>query len=253
MAPGTDNADYSDGASSTDRAGDANRAGDADGAGEIGDAATAHLFARWLVVTGLAYLTCHHIGSLPDGLGPVGATRWADWIDLLTPYLVLLPAAMALRAARVGDRQWAGIAVGAVMYAQGQGIHLSANSIGNLTQTGTAPGDAAHLWDEVVGHLGWYAGAAIVMTVLGTAMRERPRPRRRIVFAGACALALAVGGTWTTNAFGGGTAVPSLLVALALTTYGWRHRHGLAMFLLVAYLPAAIAITGYLGHAIAAQ
>lgn len=41
------------------------------------------------------------------------------------------------------------------MYASGHGIHLAANSIGNVS-----PGPTARLWDEVVGHCVWYATMA---------------------------------------------------------------------------------------------
>ena len=50
----------------------------------------------------------------------MGATRWTDWLDLLTPYAVLLPAAVTLLSAGAGLRPWAVYLVGAVMYADGQ-------------------------------------------------------------------------------------------------------------------------------------
>ncbi len=46
-----------------------------------------------LVVTAVTYSLAHHLGSLPDGLGDAGrGTRVADWLDLLVPFVVLLPA-----------------------------------------------------------------------------------------------------------------------------------------------------------------
>lgn len=190
-----------------------------------------------LLASGLAYGTFHHVGSLPGGLGTVGDTRWADWIDLLTPYAVLLPAAAALAAARSPAGIWTAFGVGALAYTQGHGVHLAANSVGNV-----APGDAAHLWDEVVGHWLWYAGAAVVMAALAVSMRGRPRPQGPVPHL----VALAVGLTWATNAFGGGTAPMSLAVALALAGYGWRHRDGLAVLLVYGFVPAAAAIAAYL-------
>jgi hypothetical protein len=197
-------------------------------------------FDRGLLLTALAYSLCHHVGSLPGGLGEVGDTRWADWLDLLAPYLVLLPAGAALAAAQVGRGRWLAFGVGALMYAQGHGIHLSSNSIGNV-----APSPAVHLWDEVVGHVVWYAGVAVVFAVLAAELPGRPRPGTRTLVV-ASALALAVGGTWTTNAIGGSFAVPGLVVALALAWFGWRHRHGLALLVFVAFAPAAVALAAYL-------
>jgi len=43
----------------------------------------------------------------------------------------------------------------------GHGIHLSSNSVGNVE-----PGPPEHFWDEVVGHLLWYAGVALVVAAL---------------------------------------------------------------------------------------
>lgn len=199
-----------------------------------------------LAATAAAYALCHHVGSLPNGLGTAGETRRADWIDLLTPYLVLLPAAAALAAAGVGARRWAAFAVGALLYAQGHGIHLAANSVGNVE-----PSPVVHLWDEVVGHAVWYAGVAVVAMVLATAMRDRPLPGGRGRLAAAAALAVAVGGTWATNAAGGGLAVPAVAVAGGLTWYGWRHRRSLAALLAVGFGPAGLGLLGYAGMLLA--
>jgi hypothetical protein len=65
--------------------------------------------APWLAATAIAYALLHHVGSGFAWLGPVGSgsTRWADWIDLATPYAFLLPAALALwRAGGVAGSAW---------------------------------------------------------------------------------------------------------------------------------------------------
>ena len=48
----------------------------------------ARSFGGWLVVLAVSYGVLHHAGTIFVGLGEVGETRWADWIDLLTPYAV---------------------------------------------------------------------------------------------------------------------------------------------------------------------
>ncbi len=191
------------------------------------------MFPRALGFTALAYVICHHLGLLPSGLGagPSG-TRWADWLDLLVPWLVLVPAAVALFAAQVAPQVWAVFGAGVIAYASGHGIHLAGNSVGNVN-----PGATAHLWDEQVGHYVWFAGVALVLTALALAMVERPRSNPF-----GHALAIAAGLTWATNAIGGGTVLFSLGVALAAVAFGWRHRGELAEILWVGYLPAVVVL-----------
>lgn len=193
----------------------------------------ARRFRRALAATAVAYVFCHHLGLLPSGLGsgPHG-TQWADWLDLAIPWLVLAPAAVALEAARVPPRVWPVFGAGVIAYASGHGIHLAANSVGNAS-----PGPTAHLWDEVVGHYVWFAGVALVLAALSLAMVDRPRPH-----ALGYALAIGAGLTWATNAVGGGTVVFSLVVALAVVAFGWRHRGDLAGILWVGYSPAVVVL-----------
>jgi hypothetical protein len=194
--------------------------------------------SRWLAATALSYAVLHHLGLLPDGLGagPRG-TRWTDWLDLAVPWLVIAPAAATIAAAEAGRRTWIVLAAGAVAYSSGHGIHLAANSISNVD-----PGPTAHLWDEAVGHLVWYAGVALVLAAIATTMRGRPRPEGRRAVAGV-ALAVAVGTTWATNAVGGvGTGLPALVLAILAAAWGWRHRHDLAAVVLVAGVAAAVVL-----------
>lgn len=188
-------------------------------------------YARALAVTALSYAIVHHLGLLPSGLGegPDG-TRWADWLDLAVPWLVLVPAAAALQAARASPQLWWTFGAGGLAYVSGHGIHLAANSVGNAD-----PGPTAHLWDEVVGHYLWYAGASVVLAALALSMLGRPRPP-----ALGYLLAPAVGLTWATNAVGGGTGVFSLVVALAATAFGWTRRRELGGVLLVGFAPAVV-------------
>ncbi len=192
--------------------------------------------ARWLAVTAGSYGVLHHVGSLGSRLGPVGPTRWADWLDLMTPYAVLLSAAATLLAAGAGSRPWALYLVGAVTYAEGHGIHLAANSIGR-----TDPGPAAHLWDEVVGHYVWYSGWTIVLAALTAVLAGRALPRGPLPYA----LALLVGTTAATNALEGGTVPLALATAAALVTVGWLTRHRLGRLLAVAYGPTLLIIAAY--------
>jgi hypothetical protein len=187
-----------------------------------------------LAATAVAYSLAHHLGMLPDGLGDAGrGTRVADWLDLLVPFVVLLPALGTLLAAGVPRATYLWFAVGSWLYATGHGIHLSANSIGNVDPTPTA-----HLWDEQVGHWIWYAGVAVIAATLASTLLERPVPRHPLAWL----LALAVGATWGTNATGGEFTWAGALLALAACGWGLRHRRDRGVLLAAAGLAGLVAV-----------
>jgi hypothetical protein len=183
-----------------------------------------------LLAFALAYNAGHHLGLLPGGLGDAGgATRWADWLELLVPYAVLGAALGTLATTDATRREWAVALAAAGAYAQGGGVHLAANSIGNA-QGAAAP---VHLWDEVVGHAVQYAGVAVLLAVL---TRVCARTDLRLTPVGVV-LALLTGGTWATNALGADGLAPAGLVgALALAAHGGRLRGtGAGRLLLVGF------------------
>lgn len=77
-------------------------------------------WAAWLAALAVGYGFFHHVGTLVAPLGDIGETRWADWVDLLTPYVVVGLAAASTAAAGARPRAWGAFGVGAVMYTQGQ-------------------------------------------------------------------------------------------------------------------------------------
>ncbi|MGH8971346.1 MAG: hypothetical protein ACRDV1_15510 [Actinomycetes bacterium] len=185
----------------------------------------------WLLLFGIGYAVTHHTGTIFAGLGDVGdtRTRWADWIDLLTPFVVLGAAGAALRAGRASRGAWTAFWFAAVLYTLGQGIHLAANSVANAVP-GDDP-DPVHLWDEVIGHYLWYGGFALVVAALAATLSER-RPRGGI---GAHVVALLVGFTHFTNSVEGQTPVMGIVVAAAFTAWGLLRRDGLGRLLLSSY------------------
>jgi hypothetical protein len=194
-------------------------------------------FGGWLLLFALGYVVFHHAGTIFADLGNVGDTRWADWVDLLTPYVVTGAAAGALRSARAGRATWVAFWFAAILYTQGHGIHLAANSVANV-----APGEPAHLWDEVVGHYLWYGGFVLIVATLAATLAER-RARGGLL---AYLLALLVGFTSFTNSVEGRTVVLGFVSAAVFVGWGLVTRHGMGRFLLTAYLASA-ALLGAFG------
>jgi hypothetical protein len=191
--------------------------------------------ARWAALSALAYNVLHHLGTLPGGLGSAGGgTRVVDWLDLMTPYIVVGAALAALSVAGTDRRGWWTGFVGACLYFSGHGVHLAANSIGNVR------GDSApvHLWDEVVGHWLWYAGVALLVVALTRAVVLRITPAT-------VALALATAGTWSTNALEGTTAIGSLAVGVLLAGWGARRGDAAGRLLVIAFGTASVCLAAY--------
>lgn len=192
--------------------------------------------AKALVAFALAIVIGHHVGTATAPLGDVGVTRWADWIDFLVPISVLGTAALVLKGVEAAGRTWAVFGVGAVMYAEGHGIHLSANSIGNELDYGAT----GHLWDEVVGHYVWYAGLVLVVIALALALRDVEQ-RSWVQWP----LAFGVGVTWMTNGVEGGTPWFSLAVAAGLLGWGLKRRDDAGRLLVVTYGTALVLLASF--------
>lgn len=187
-----------------------------------------------LALTAVAYSLCHHVGTLPDGLGgSAHGTRVADWIDLGAPFLVLVPALLTLVAAQADRTTYAVFVVGALLYTQGHGIHLAANSIGNAD-----PGPTAHFWDEGAGHLIWYAGVVVVVVALARTMGGREVHPASVV------LAVGTGLTWASNALGAELAWAAAGSALVALAYGVRNRGDQRVLVGIAGLAALVLLVG---------
>jgi hypothetical protein len=196
---------------------------------------------RWLLAFAVGVIVGHHTGVLFEPLGNVGGiaggeTRWADWIDLILPYVVVGSAGAALAGVATPRRVWLLFGFAAVLYTQGHGIHLAANSIGNV-----APGEPAHLWDEVIGHYLWYGGLAGLVAALGLALGDLARPSWRI----ALPLTLLFGFTVFTNSIEGGTALLGLVTSGAFLVWGIYRREWLLGLLVPTYGVALLALAGW--------
>jgi hypothetical protein len=136
----------------------------------------------------------HHLPILAGSLGI------HDAVDLVTPFVVVGAALATLLSLRAPPRALLLAFVGAILYVDGHGIHLSANSIGNKPISGRAR-EVAHFWDEQFGHVWWHLGwfalvAAICVAERGRVVRLSRGQTRAIV--------LLLGATLFTNTVEGG-------------------------------------------------
>lgn len=126
----------------------------------------------WLGWFALAVIVGMQAGTVFKPLGTMGETRVADWVDLLTPYAVIGTAAVVMVRARATTPQWILFGLGAVSFALGKGLHISANSASNVADAVVADSSIVHLWDEVVSHLIWYSGLFVLIVALAWALHH---------------------------------------------------------------------------------
>lgn len=196
-----------------------------------------------LVCFSVAYNVFHH-NSLFGTAGATSGTRIADWIDLLTPICVVLPLLWFLFVQSARKSEWLIACIGAIVYVEGHGIHLAANSIGNSGSVSPEVSETVHLWDEVMGHYVWYGGlAALLLACARAAVSNRASGKHFWVMAVAGGIS---GITWATNGLEGGTAVFSwILAAVAVSTSAMRRSKGLSAFLLAGGLVALLILSVY--------
>jgi hypothetical protein len=149
--------------------------------------------ARALLAFVASAFVFHH---LPSATGDSG-----DWIDLATPFAVVGAAAVLLVALRAPPSALCVALIAALLYVDGHGIHLAANSIAGESPTGEAE-STAHFWDERFGHIEWHLGWIGLIGAFCLADRARPVALGRRVQAG---IALLLGFTLFTNTVEGGT------------------------------------------------
>jgi hypothetical protein len=148
---------------------------------------------RALLAFAVSVFVFHH---LPTAAGEAG-----EWVDLATPFAVVGAAAVLLVALRSPATALAVALLAALLYVDGHGIHLAANSIAGESPTGEAE-DTAHFWDERFGHLEWHVGWIGLIAAFCLADRARPLALEARSEAG---IALLLGVTLFTSTVEGGT------------------------------------------------
>ena len=160
----------------------------------------------------------------PYAFGPYPLMRWGDAIDMLTPLIALPLYWLVVNHGRPALPRWQVLAflVVAAIWVEGQAMHLAANSIGHLVETGRA-GTLAAFYDERLTHILWH-GAALALSALATAgALERPPAASRGARALGVAAAAVYGFAFFLIAVEGATAVLAAAGGLLVTGLALRH------------------------------
>ena len=189
---------------------------------------------------------------------PYGLMHWADVLDVATP-LFLLPLYWLLftdagRIRRSRPLVLVFLVLGA-LWAEGQGMHLSANSIGNLLGAGASPvHDLVHFYDEVLSHYLWHA-AVIGLSILLVAVRTDVRAgAARMPWALMVPAVALYGFTYFADINEGGTvplglpAAVSIPVAILLARREDLRRRNLTAFFFWSYVVAVIFFAGWFAY-----
>ena len=194
--------------------------------------------AALLTAAAVAMVLTHWLRLLPLGFSAPGATRYEDFVDLLTPYVVAGPCLAALARCAAPARTWAVVLTATGLFVQGHGLHLAANSISHAR----GPAAPTYLWDEQIGHALWFAGLALLAGVVLTVVSPTGAPA--VPGARAYALSALVGFTWAANAVEAGTVVLGATATLALAALGAPRRDRRVVLLGCATVAVALAVYG---------
>jgi hypothetical protein len=186
---------------------------------------------RGLLVFAASVFVFHHLPTVAGNAG--------DWVDLATPFAVVGSAAVLLAAFRPRAATLCVAFLAALIYVDGHGIHLAANSIAEESPTGEAE-RVAHFWDEDFSHVEWHLGWIGLIGAFCLAERTSTRRLRRGV---QLAAAILLGITLFTNTVEGGTWWLQLVAAAFFFAWAARERRPLLVTTAAAFLLAS-ALTG---------
>lgn len=175
--------------------------------------------ASWLLLFAAAAFVFHQAPAFAGE--PAG-----DVIDLLTPFAMIGSAAGALVTLEARGRILVAAGIAAILYVDGHGIHLSANSINN-EGPGPEVEDLVHFWDETFSHivavLGWFGLIACIAWAEGS-RGAKLRLGATAKITGATALLL--GWALFTGTVEGGTWPMELAAAAAFAIWWLREGRG---------------------------
>jgi hypothetical protein len=149
------------------------------------------LFAAVLAVFGV-----RHLSWISD--------RTAEWLSLATPFAVVAAAAAVLTQLKARGASLAVAIVGGILYVDGHGMHLAADSIRSEGLSGEAE-RVAHFWDERLSHWELHCGLFLVVVAFCLAEAQARVPVAPVVWAAVSTVVLlgvtlfasvVEGGTW---------------------------------------------------------
>jgi hypothetical protein len=187
---------------------------------------------------------------------PYPLMKTGDAFDILTP-LVLMPLywvfLQRVSAFQPNRRQILTFVILSALWVLGQGMHLSANSIGHQLD-GQESSDAyklTYFYDEVLSHYLWHLGVIGLSALIMAASWRSALAEERTSLVRLIPAALVYGLTYATIVLEGTTApigVPFALIGAIVPLWSKRHeltrRPGLAFFTM-AYLIALLLFAGW--------
>jgi hypothetical protein len=214
--------------------------------------------SKWLILYGLVIMSFHILPVLFSGYVQKPIT-YGDILDFVTPFAVI-PVVFFLhsRICRIGSDPVSPteypnhmskivLGVGLILYVEGHGLHLSANSLARLFDRIKNPEffNVAYLFDEIISHYVWDLGVFLISIALIIASYRIPRlsqsPQNYCLI---CAGAACYGFTFTVNGIEGQTvvfAIPAALLGVVVSG-GKRFKisqdlvsNPIRMFFLLAY------------------
>lgn len=182
------------------------------------------------------------------------AMKVGDVFDIFTP-LILIPCYWLLLrfASDKVPKLWAIVIfiILAAFWIQGQGMHLSANSIGHLLQPGTPAYQLTYFYDEVLSHYLWHFGIVGIMVLLIVYQRLFTEIRQKALWWLIIISGIIHGFTYFIIVIEAGTAPLGIPFSLAITIYGliWGrdklHTKPLVAFFVVSCCLASILFIGW--------
>jgi hypothetical protein len=183
----------------------------------------------WLLAFAASVFVFHQVPALlPHALG--------DALDLLTPFAVVGSSTGLLMALGARRGALAVAMLAGILYVDGHGIHLSANSIHNQHPVGRVE-QVAYFWDERFSHtelvLGWFGLVASFCLAEGDARRPPPATGSRLPLV---ATTLLLGFTFFTSTVEGQTWWLLVGVTPLFVVWAWRRPRALVIAAAGAYL-----------------
>lgn len=137
-----------------------------------------HLLCVWLLVFSFLLAFFHILPPFLAGIF-LWPLSWGDALDFLTPFVIIPSAFMIYSRLRTISGSPSGqessartlstaakivLAFGFLCYAEGHGLHLSANSLARLLHDakGSEIFEATYVYDEVISHIIWIGGLFLI-------------------------------------------------------------------------------------------